>query len=211
MLLRMYLRYAARSGLDSEVLSLTAGKGGVRHAVIHLRAPLAYGAVAAEDGVHRMMRRSPFDACGRRHTSFVAVCVRRDTASAANGDLDLRDVRVDTDRGSGPGGQHRNRRETAVRMVHLPTGTSVRVQTGRSQHRNRALAERLLRSKLEDTAQARSDALRSQARDARPAAGFGTRIRSYRLDEGIVRDELTGRVSRRLADMLDGDLEVLRR
>ena len=204
LVLRMYLRFC--TAFDGELVSTVPGKqGGVRSAIIHARTPGAYEELVGEHGTHRMVRQSPFDGNGRTHTSFVQVCVSPEMPPEAALELPWSDIRVNTSRGSGPGGQHRNKRDTAVRLTHIPSGLAVRCQSERSQHRNKATAYALLRAKLAERANA------DQAGDAQPRepSGWGHQVRIYALDNGWVKDLRTRAIRHDLGTVLDGDIAGL--
>jgi peptide chain release factor 2 len=210
MLFRMYLRWAERHGLTAKVLDLQPGdEAGVKDAVVEIHGEYAYGRLKAESGVHRLVRISPFDAAQRRHTSFASVFVYPLVDETIKVDIAPGDLRVDTFRASGAGGQHVNKTESAVRITHLPTGTVVQSQAERSQHRNRENAMRILRSRLflHYTEQER---VKNQALTAaKKEIDFGSQIRSYVLQPyTMVNDHRTELKISDVNRVLDGDLDA---
>lgn len=211
MLLRMYQRWAEREGFKSELVEVTPGEeAGIKGATMTLEGRHAYGMLAAERGVHRLVRISPFDQAKRRHTSFASVDVTPEIEEDVEVDVDPDDLRVDTYRSSGAGGQHVNVTDSAVRITHLPTGIVVSCQNERSQMQNRAVAMRILKSRLLQRAreerEAEMEALRGEKRDI----GFGSQIRSYVLHPyQMVKDHRTGTEKGNVQAILDGDLTEL--
>ncbi|MFN2524921.1 MAG: peptide chain release factor 2 [Actinomycetota bacterium] len=209
MLLRMYLRWAERRGFKADLVEVTPGEeAGIKGATLTIVGRHSYGLLAAERGVHRLVRISPFDASRRRHTSFASVDVTPEVDEAVEVDIDPDDLRIDTYRSSGAGGQHVNVTDSAVRITHLPTGIVVSCQNERSQMQNRAVAMRILKSRL--LARAREEreqelaALRGEKRDI----GFGSQIRSYVLHPyQMVKDHRTGTETGNIQSVLDGDLD----
>ncbi len=208
MLLRMYQRWAEREGYKAELVEVTPGEeAGVKGATMTLEGRHAYGMLAAERGVHRLVRISPFDQAKRRHTSFASVDVTPEVEDDVEVDVDPDDLRVDTYRSSGAGGQHVNVTDSAVRITHLPTGIVVSCQNERSQMQNRAVAMRILKSRLLQRAreerEAELEALRGEKRDI----GFGSQIRSYVLHPyQMVKDHRTGTEKGNVQAVLDGDI-----
>ncbi len=182
MLTRMYLRWAERHDYKAELLDTTAGdEAGIKNATIELRGPNAYGMIKGEGGSHRLVRLSPFDAAHRRHTAFALVEVMPEIESDAEIDLKPDDVRVDTFRSSGAGGQHVNKTDSAVRLTHLPTGIVVTCQNERSQTQNKETAFKILRARLLERRLREEADERNRIKGGLTAAGFGSRIRSYVL------------------------------
>ena len=210
MLLRMYLRWAAAHGCESELVEESPGEeAGLKSVTVKLRGENAYGWLRTESGVHRLVRISPFDASGRRHTSFASVWVYPVVDDSIRIEIADRDLRVDTYRSSGAGGQHVNKTDSAVRMTHLPTGIVVQCQNERSQHKNRAAAMSMLRARLyERELQARRE--EQAAREAGKAdIGWGSQIRSYVLQPyRMVKDLRTGVETGNAQAVLDGDIDA---
>ena len=208
MLLRMYQRWAEREGFKAELVEVTPGEeAGIKGATLTLEGRHAYGMLAAERGVHRLVRISPFDSAKRRHTSFASVDVTPEVEEDVEVEIDADDLRVDTYRSSGAGGQHVNVTDSAVRITHLPTGIVVSCQNERSQMQNRAVAMRILKSRLVQRAreerEAEMDALRGEKREI----GFGSQIRSYVMHPyQMVKDHRTGTEKGNVQAVLDGDL-----
>lgn len=208
MLLRMYLRWIERHGFKAEVMEESGGDvAGIKSATIRVEGDYAFGWLRTETGVHRLVRKSPFDSGNRRHTSFSAVFVAPEVDDNIEIDINPADVRTDTYRASGAGGQHINKTDSAVRLTHLPTGTVVACQNERSQHANRDRAWKLLRAKLyELEIQKRNEA--QQALEATKSdIGWGSQIRSYVLDDSRVKDLRTGVENSNTGAVLDGDLD----
>jgi peptide chain release factor 2 len=209
MLLRMYLRWAEREGYEVELDEVTPGEeAGIKSATFIVRGPNAYGVVSAERGVHRLVRISPFDASKRRHTSFASLDVIPLLEDDAEIEIDPKDLRIDTYRSSGAGGQHVNVTDSAVRITHIPTGISAACQNERSQMQNRAVAMRILKARLADLARRqrhdRIEELRGERRDIE----FGSQIRSYVLHPyRLVKDHRTGVEMTDPDAVLDGELE----
>jgi peptide chain release factor 2 len=209
MLLRMYMRWAERRGLGAEVVAVTPGEeAGLKSATVTVDGRNAYGLLAAERGVHRLVRISPFDASKRRHTSFASVDVTPELEDDIEVEISPDDLRIDTFRSSGAGGQHVNVTDSAVRITHLPTGIVVSCQNERSQMQNRAVAMRILKSRLvvraREEREAELQALRGEKRDI----GFGSQIRSYVLHPyQMVKDHRTSVEVGNVNAVLDGDIE----
>jgi peptide chain release factor 2 len=209
MLLRMYLRWAERHGHKTDLVEVTPGdEAGIKGATLTVEGRHSYGLLAAERGVHRLVRISPFDAAKRRHTSFASVDVTPEVEDDVDIDIQPDDLRVDTYRSSGAGGQHVNVTDSAVRITHLPTGIVVSCQNERSQLQNRAVAMRILKSRLLARAveerEAEMEALRGEKRDI----GFGSQIRSYVLHPyQMVKDHRTDVETGNVQGVLDGDLD----
>jgi peptide chain release factor 2 len=209
MLLRLYLRWAERRGMKTEIVATTPGEeAGIKSATVTVDGRHAYGLLAAEQGVHRLVRISPFDSAKRRHTSFASVGVTPEIEEDVEVDINPEDLRVDTYRSSGAGGQHVNVTDSAVRITHLPSGIVVSCQNERSQMQNRAVAMRILKSRL--VARAREEreselrALRGEIRDI----GFGSQIRSYVLHPyQMVKDHRTDIEVGNVQGVLDGDID----
>ena len=209
MLLRMYLRYAEREGLKVTVLEAASDEeAGIKSATVMVEGDHAYGFLKAEKGVHRLVRISPFDSAHRRHTSFASVGVSPEFPDDVDGEVRPEDLRVDTFRASGAGGQYVNRTDSAVRITHIPTGIVVSCQNERSQHMNRQVAMHVLRSKLYERAlQERQDELASVVGDKKEST-WGSQIRSYVLHPyTLAKDHRTGVEKGNVQAVLDGDLD----
>ncbi len=207
MLLRMYLRWADHNGFEATIMELSAGEvAGIKSATIHVKGDYAFGWLRTETGVHRLVRKSPYDSGNRRHTSFTAVFVSPEIDDNIEIDINPADLRVDTYRSSGAGGQHVNTTDSAVRITHVPTNTVVSCQNERSQHANRDRAMKMLRAKLyELELQKRSEA--SQAlEDSKSDIGWGHQIRSYVLDQSRIKDLRTNIEESNCDAVLDGDI-----
>ncbi len=209
MLLRQYLRYCERKGFKAEILEQSEGEvAGIKTATIKVDGEYAYGHLRTETGVHRLVRKSPFDSANGRHTSFTSLFVYPEVDDSIEIEINPADVRIDTYRASGAGGQHINKTDSAVRITHLPTGLVVECQDDRSQHKNKAEAYNQLRARLYE----RELAIREQAANAENATktdiGWGHQIRSYVLQPyQLVKDLRTGVTSTSPSDVLDGDLD----
>ncbi len=209
MLLRMYMRYAERKGYACAVLDLQPGEeAGIKDASLEIRGENAYGYVRCESGVHRLVRLSPFDAAKRRHTSFASVFVYPEIEDNLEVKIEESDLRVDTFRASGAGGQHVNKTESAVRITHLPTGLVVQSQAERSQHRNRELAMKILRARLYAHLEEEERKKLSGLESTKKEIDFGSQIRSYVLHPyNLVKDHRTGEETSDTQRVLDGDLD----
>lgn len=209
MLLRMYIRWAERKGYKLQLIQESAGEGaGIKSATLLVKGDNAYGWLKTEAGVHRLVRISPFDANARRHTSFASVTVFPVIDQTIEIDIPEKEVRIDTFRSSGAGGQHVNKTESAVRITHLPTGIVVSCQTERSQHQNRAVCWDMLRSKLYEIELEKKQAETAAHVGEKTDIGWGHQIRSYVLQPyQLVKDLRTGVESRTPQDVLDGDID----
>ncbi|HWQ22675.1 MAG TPA: peptide chain release factor 2 [Gaiellaceae bacterium] len=209
MLLRMYLRWAADRGFETEILEASPGEeAGLKSATVAVRGENAYGTLKAERGVHRLVRLSPFDAAHRRHTAFAQVVVAPLLPEDAPVEIDEADLRIDTYRASGAGGQHVNKTDSAVRITHLPTGIVAQCQNERSQASNKQTALRILRSRLAELEEERREAELAKERGAAQDIGFGSQIRSYVLHPyQLVKDHRTGYEAGNAQAVLDGDLD----
>lgn len=207
MLLRMYLKYCEAMGFSTEIIDSSDGEvAGIKGATILVSGPYAYGWLRTETGVHRLVRKSPFDSGNRRHTSFAAVFVSPEIDEDIDIEIDPSDLRVDVFRASGAGGQHVNKTESAVRMTHIPTNTVVQCQSERSQHKNRATAMKQMRAKLYELEQQKRRAEAQVLEDSKSDVGWGQQIRSYVLDQSRIKDLRTGVETGSPDKVLDGDL-----
>ncbi len=208
MLLRMYLRYAERKGFKVEVLELSDGDvAGIKGASIKVSGDYAYGTLRTENGVHRLVRKSPFDSNAKRHTSFASVQIFPEVDDSIQIDINPADLRIDTYRASGAGGQHINKTDSAVRITHLPTNTVVQCQNDRSQHRNREEAMNMLKGALYNLELNKRNADKQALEDAKTDIGWGHQIRSYVLDQGRIKDLRTNVEIGNTQGVLDGDLD----
>jgi peptide chain release factor 2 len=208
MLLRMYIRYGERKRYSVEVLEESPGEvAGIKSASIKVDGAYAYGYLRTETGVHRLVRKSPFDSNARRHTSFASVFVYPEVDESIEVDINPADLRIDTYRASGAGGQHVNKTDSAVRITHLPTNVVVQCQTDRSQHRNRAEAFAMLKSKLYELELRKRQEAQAKIEDTKTDIGWGHQIRSYVLDQSRIKDLRTGYEVGNTQAILDGDLD----
>jgi peptide chain release factor 2 len=209
MLLRQYLRYAERKGFKAFVEEETAGDvAGIKSATIKIEGEYAFGLLRTETGVHRLVRKSPFDSSGGRHTSFASVFIYPEVDDNIEIEINPSDVRTDTYRASGAGGQHINKTDSAVRLTHLPTGIVVQCQDGRSQHSNRDVAWKRLRSRLYDFEMRKRLDEQQKLEDSKTDVGWGHQIRSYVLDQSRIKDLRTNVEASNTQKVLDGDLDA---
>jgi peptide chain release factor 2 len=209
MLLRQYLKYCEKKGFKTEVLEQTEGDvAGIRSATIKVEGEYAFGLLRTETGVHRLVRKSPFDSSGGRHTSFASLFVYPEVDDSIEIEINPADVRVDTFRASGAGGQHINKTDSAVRLTHIPTGIVVQCQNDRSQHRNRDEAWQMLRSRLYEHEMRKRMAEQQKLEDTKTDVGWGHQIRSYVLDQSRIKDLRTGVEISNTQKVLDGDLDA---
>ncbi len=209
MLLRMYLRWAESKGFSCEILEISAGEvAGIKGATVKVDGDYAYGWLRTETGVHRLVRKSPFDSGNRRHTSFAAVFIAPEIDDSIEVAINPADLRVDTYRASGAGGQHVNRTDSAVRITHMPSGTVVQCQSDRSQHKNRAQAMKQLRAKLYELELQKLHAEKQRLEDSKVDIGWGQQIRSYVLDDARIKDLRTGVETSNTQAVLDGKLDM---
>lgn len=209
-LLRQYLRYAERKGFKATLEDETPGDvAGIKSATIKVEGEYAFGLLRTETGVHRLVRKSPFDSSGGRHTSFASVFVYPEVDDSIEIDINPADVRVDTFRASGAGGQHINKTDSAVRLTHIPTGIVVQCQDSRSQHSNRDVAWRRLRSRLYDHEMRNRMAEQQKLESTKTDVGWGHQIRSYVLDQSRIKDLRTNVEITATQKVLDGDLDAL--
>jgi peptide chain release factor 2 len=209
MLLRQYLKYAERKGFKTTMEDETAGDvAGIKSATIKVEGDYAFGLLRTETGVHRLVRKSPFDSSGGRHTSFASLFVYPEVDDTVEIDINPADVRTDTFRASGAGGQHINKTDSAVRLTHIPTGIVVQCQDGRSQHGNRDVAWKRLRSRLYDHEMRKRMEEQQKLEDTKTDVGWGHQIRSYVLDNSRIKDLRTNVEISNTQKVLDGDLDA---
>ena len=208
MLLRMYLRWGEQHGFKTELIEVSPGDvAGIKSATIKYEGDYAFGWLRTETGVHRLVRKSPFDSGNRRHTSFASVFVSPEIDDNIDIEINPADLRVDTYRASGAGGQHVNKTDSAVRLTHLPTGAVVQCQSDRSQHKNRDQAMKLLRAKLYEMEMQKRNSDKQALEDSKSDIGWGSQIRSYVLDQSRIKDLRTGVETGNTQAVLDGDLD----
>jgi len=208
MLLRMYLRYCERKGFKVEVLEESDGDvAGIKGASLKVSGDYAYGTLRTENGVHRLVRKSPFDSNAKRHTSFASVQIFPEVDDSIQIEINPADLRIDTYRASGAGGQHINKTDSAVRITHIPTGVVVQCQNDRSQHRNKDEAMNMLKGALYNLELNKRNAEKQALEDAKTDIGWGHQIRSYVLDQGRIKDLRTGVEIGNTQGVLDGDLD----
>ena len=209
MLLRMYLKYCDKKGYKVEVLEESEGEvAGLKSASLKVNGPYAYGYLRTETGIHRLVRKSPFDSNARRHTSFASVFVYPEVDDSIEVEINPADLRIDTYRASGAGGQHVNKTDSAVRITHLPTNIVVSSQNDRSQHRNRAEAMAMLKAKLYELELRKRNEQKQALEDTKTDIGWGHQIRSYVLDQSRIKDLRTGYEVGDTQRVLDGDLDA---
>ena len=208
MLLRMYLRWADHKGFKTELIECSGGEvAGIKSATVHVQGDYAFGWLRTEIGVHRLVRKSPFDSGNRRHTSFSAVFVSPEVDDDIEIEVNKSDVREDTYRASGAGGQHVNKTDSAVRLTHLTTGIVVQCQNQRSQHSNRDTAWKMLKAKLYEMEMLKRTEAAQAMEDNKSDIGWGSQIRSYVLDDSRIKDLRTGVETHNTQAVLDGDLD----
>lgn len=207
-LLRMYLRWAERKGFKTELIECTPGEeAGIKSVTVSIKGEYAYGFLKAEIGVHRLVRKSPFDSGNRRHTSFASVFAFPDIDREIDIDINPADVRIDTYRASGSGGQHINKTDSAVRMTHIPTNVVVQCQSDRSQHKNRDACWKMLKARLYERELELQQAEKQGLEDTKTDIGWGHQIRSYVLDQSRIKDLRTGMETSNTQNFLDGDID----
>mgnify|MGYP001604504485 FL=1 len=207
MLLRMFLRWGERQGFKTELMEVSEGDvAGIKSATIKFTGEYAFGMLRTETGVHRLVRKSPFDSGNRRHTSFASVFVSPEIDESIEIEINPADLRIDTYRSSGAGGQHVNKTDSAVRLTHMPTGVVVQCQNDRSQHRNKAQAMDMLKARLYELEIQKQQDDQQQVEDAKSDIGWGSQIRSYVLDASRIKDLRTGVETGNTQAVLDGDL-----
>jgi peptide chain release factor 2 len=208
MLMRMYLRWGDQHGFQTEVVDVNEGEvAGIKSCTIHFRGDYAYGWLRTETGVHRLVRKSPFDSNARRHTSFASVFVSPEIDEDIQIDINPADLKTDVYRASGAGGQHVNKTESAVRITHVPTGIVVACQAERSQHKNRDKAMKMLKAKLYELEVNKRNAAAKVLEDAKSDVSWGNQIRSYVLDQSRIKDLRTNVEIGNTDRVLDGDID----
>ncbi|MEX2469053.1 MAG: peptide chain release factor 2 [Pseudohongiellaceae bacterium] len=208
MLLRMYLRWGEDKGFETELVEVSGGEvAGIKSATIHFQGEFAFGWLRTETGVHRLVRKSPFDSGNRRHTSFASVFVSPEIDDDIEVELDMSDVRVDTYRSSGAGGQHVNKTDSAVRLTHEPSGIVVQCQVQRSQHKNKDMAIKQLKAKLYELEELKRREEAQSVEESKADIGWGSQIRSYVLDQSRIKDLRTNVETSNTQAVLDGDLD----
>jgi len=209
MILRMYLRWTEKHQFDADLIECSPGEvAGIKSATIHVKGDFAFGWLRTETGVHRLVRKSPFDSGNRRHTSFAAVFVSPEIDDDISIEINPADLRIDTYRASGAGGQHVNRTDSAVRITHLPTGIVVQCQNDRSQHKNKDQAMKQLRAKLYELEVQKKNAAQQVLEDSKSDIGWGSQIRSYVLDQSRIKDLRTQVETSNTQAVLDGELDA---
>lgn len=208
MLLRMYLRWGERRGFRTEIIEASPGEvAGIKSATVKFEGEYAYGWLRTETGVHRLVRKSPFDSGNRRHTSFAGVFVSPEVDENIDIEINPADLKVDTYRASGAGGQHVNRTDSAIRITHVPSGVVVQCQSDRSQHKNRSQAMNQLRAKLYELELQKRNVEKQAIEETKSDIGWGSQIRSYVLDASRIKDLRTGVETGNPQAVLDGDLD----
>ncbi|CAM4375557.1 MAG: Peptide chain release factor RF2 [Legionellaceae bacterium] len=208
MLLRMYTRWGEKHGFKTEIIEMSYGDvAGIKGATLKFEGEYAFGWLRTETGVHRLVRKSPFDSGNRRHTSFASIFVYPEVDEEFEMDINPSDLRVETYRASGAGGQHVNRTDSAVRLTHIPTGLVVQCQNDRSQHKNRAQAMKQLKAKVYELELQKRNAEKQALEDSKADIGWGSQIRSYVLDASRIKDLRTGIERADTDKVLDGDLD----
>jgi peptide chain release factor 2 len=204
----MYLRWCESRGWKTELMEVSGGEvAGIKSATFRVEGDYAYGWLKTEIGVHRLVRKSPFDSGNRRHTSFASVFVYPDIEREIEIDINEADVRTDTYRASGAGGQHVNKTDSAIRLTHMPTGIVVQCQNDRSQHKNRATAWKMLQARLYEHELDKRNAEKQALEDTKTDIGWGHQIRSYVLDQSRIKDLRTGMETGNTQAFLDGDID----
>ena len=209
MLFKMYDHWAVKKGFEVEIVDYTPGDvAGIKNATLKVIGDYAFGWIRTENGIHRLVRKSPFDSGQRRHTSFASVFAYPEIDKRIDIEIDSGDLRIDTYRASGAGGQHVNRTDSAVRITHKPSGVVVQCQNERSQHRNKAEAMSMLRARLYELEQQKSEDERKKIEDSKPDISWGNQIRSYVLDQSRIKDIRTGVETGNVNAVLLGDLDM---
>lgn len=209
MLLRMYLRWGESHGFKTDLMEVSAGEvAGIKSATVKFEGEYAFGYLRTESGVHRLVRKSPFDSGNRRHTSFASIFVYPEVDDSVEIDINPADLRIDTYRASGAGGQHVNKTDSAVRITHVPTSIVVQCQSDRSQHKNKATAMNLLKARLYEAEMQQRREAQKKLEDSKSDIGWGSQIRSYVLDQSRIKDLRTNVETGNTQAVLDGDLDM---
>ena len=208
MLLRMYTKWAESRGFNSSIIEISHGEvAGIKSASLYVDGDHAYGWLRTETGIHRLVRKSPFDSGNRRHTSFASVFISPEIDDSIEINLNKADIRTDTYRASGAGGQHVNKTDSAVRLTHIPSGVVAQSQSDRSQHKNKENALKQLKSKLYELELQKQNEERQELEESKSDIGWGSQIRSYVLDQSRIKDLRTGHETGNTAAVLNGDLD----
>jgi len=209
MILRMYLRWCDQHNFKHTIVELSAGEvAGIKSATVHVEGEYAFGWLRTETGVHRLVRKSPFDSGNRRHTSFASVFISPEISDDIQIEINPADIRTDTYRASGAGGQHVNKTDSAIRLTHMPTGIVVQCQSDRSQHKNRSSAMKQLKAKLYEMEEQKKKAQLQVLEEGKSAISWGSQIRSYVLDAARIKDLRTSVETTNTQAVLDGDLDT---
>jgi peptide chain release factor 2 len=208
MLLRMYTKWSEGRGFNSDLIEISHGDvAGIKSATLHVSGEYSYGWLRTETGIHRLVRKSPFDSGSRRHTSFASVFISPEVDDSIQINISNADIRVDTYRASGAGGQHVNKTDSAVRLTHTPTGVVAQCQSDRSQHKNKENALKQLKSKLYELELQKQNQERQELEESKSDIGWGSQIRSYVLDQSRIKDLRTGYETGNTSAVLNGDLD----
>ena len=208
MLLRMYSKWAENRGFDIDITEISHGEiAGIKSATLHVSGDYSYGWLRTETGIHRLVRKSPFDSGSRRHTSFASVFISPEVDDSIEININNADIRIDTYRASGAGGQHVNKTDSAVRLTHIPSGVVTQCQSGRSQHKNKESALKQLKSKLYELELQKQNEERQTLEESKSDIGWGSQIRSYVLDQSRIKDLRTGYETGNTSAVLNGDLD----
>lgn len=209
MLLRMYLMWGEKKNFKTELIEVSPGEvAGIKSATIRFEGEFSYGWLRTESGVHRLVRKSPFDSGSRRHTSFASIFISPEIEDNIEINIDPSDIRIDTYRASGAGGQHVNKTDSAVRLTHEPTGVVVQCQSDRSQHKNKDRAMKQLRAKLYELELKKQDEAMKNLEETKADISWGSQIRSYVLDSGRIKDLRTGTETGNCSAVLDGNIDI---
>jgi peptide chain release factor 2 len=209
MLMRMYLKFAEIHGFKTNIMNISYGeKIGIKSCSMNFQGRFAYGWLRTESGIHRLVRKSPFDIGKRRHTSFASVFISPDVNNKSNISINSNEIRIDTYRASGAGGQHVNRTDSAVRITHIPTDIVVQCQSNRSQHKNKASAMEQLKAKLYKLEEEKKNVKKNALENSKSRIAWGSQIRSYILDQSKIKDLRTGLIKTNVQDIFNGELDL---